>query len=375
MTVLGWIALLLALLPAVLCLVNRRALTQRAATRDTSAVHVSILIPARDEAANIGGALDAARLSLGVTPEIIVMDDGSTDDTASIVRAHADLDPRVRLESAPPLPPGWGGKAHVCQRLSERASGEYLLFVDADVRLAPEAAATMVAHAQDRRLDLVSAVPMQIMGTLGELLTVPMINFLIYGYLPIPLMRARPDPSLAAACGQLLLFRREAYRRVGGHEAIRWSRHDGLQLARRLRTEGFRTDLIDGAQLATCRMYEGMRASWEGFVKNAREGMATPVGLPVWTLLLLGAHVLPWILLVAALFGAGPLWLPLVAILVSLGTRLAITLWSREPLSCVPLHPLTMIVGLAIQWDALIRGGTGRQVGWKGRSYQSGATP
>ena len=98
---------------------------------------VSILIPARDEAGNIGDALAAALASRGVPVEILVMDDGSTDATAEIVRAHADEDPRVRLLTAPPLPPGWAGKNHACQRLAEAAQGPWLLFIDADVRLAP----------------------------------------------------------------------------------------------------------------------------------------------------------------------------------------------------------------------------------------------
>jgi hypothetical protein len=374
MTLLGLLALVLASIPAILCLVNRRALALPDPLPDDGPPpRVSILIPARDEVANIGPALAAARASRGVDLDILVMDDGSTDDTAAIVRQHAAADARVRLAQAPPLPHGWGGKAHVCQRLSEQADGAWLLFVDADVRLAPDAAATMAVHARQNHLQLVSAVPRQRMQTLGELLTVPTINLLIYGYLPVPMMRRRPDPSLAAACGQLLLFEGRAYRQVGGHAAVRWSRHDGLQLARVLRQNGYRTDLIRGAGLATCRMYDGLRHAWEGFVKNAREGMATPLGLPVWTVLLLGGHVLPWILLVAALLGVGSLWLPLTTVLVSLATRLLVTLDAKEPLTSVLLHPLTVLVSLAIQWDALLRSGTGRQVGWKGRSYQSSA--
>ncbi|WP_222184589.1 glycosyltransferase [Geminicoccus harenae] len=378
MTIVGWLAVLLAALPAVLCLVNRWALARRLASvsADPAPPHVSILIPARDEAANIGPALDAARASQGVRLEILVMDDGSTDATAAIVRDHAGRDPRVRLLQAPPLPDGWGGKAHVCQRLSEQAQGDFLLFVDADVRLAPDAALVLADHARRHRMGLVSAVPRQRMATLGELLTVPMINLLIHGYLPVPMMRRQPtDPSLAAACGQLLLFERSAYQQAGGHAAVRWSRHDGLQLARHLRRRGIPTDLIDGARLATCRMYDGLRSAWEGFVKNAREGMATPAALPVWTFLLLGGHVLPWLLLVLALLGWGSPVPALLALLLSLGMRLAVTLLAREPLASVPLHPLTVLVALAIQWDALIRGGTGRQVGWKGRSYPSGAAP
>ncbi|WP_159715202.1 glycosyltransferase family 2 protein, partial [Geminicoccus flavidas] len=163
MTVEGWLAVLLAALPAVLCLVNRRALARRppSALADPVSPHVSILIPARDEAANIGPALDAARASQGVRLEIMVMDDGSTDATAAIVRDHAGRDPRVRLLQAPPLPAGWSGKAHVCQRLSEQAQGDWLLFVDADVRLAPDAVLILAGHARRHGMGLVSAVPRQ----------------------------------------------------------------------------------------------------------------------------------------------------------------------------------------------------------------------
>ena len=112
-----------------------------------------------------------------------------------------------------------------------------------------------------------------------------------------------------------------------------------------------------------------------GFVKNASEGMATPVALPIWTALLLGGHVLPWLALIAALAGAGSVWLASTAVALSMGMRLFVTLAVREPLASVPLHPFMILTGLAIQWDALVRGGTGRSVGWKGRSYQTGAAP
>jgi glycosyltransferase involved in cell wall biosynthesis len=376
MILLGCLALILAAAPAALCLVNRRALSiPLQSALPSPPPRVSILIPARDEAANIGSALDAACASEGVELEILVMDDGSVDGTAAIVHARTRDDARVRLLTAPPLPPGWGGKAHVCQRLSEHASGDFLLFVDADVRLEPTAAVRLAEHALLQEQDLVSAVPRQRMESLGELLTVPTINLLIYGYLPVPLMRRRSDPSLAAACGQILMFRSEAYRRIGGHGAVRTSLHDGLQLARALRRHGLRTDLIAGEAIATCRMYNGLHAAWAGFVKNAQEGMATSRALPIWTILLLGGHVLPWGLLLAGLVGTGPIALPLTAALLSMGTRLVITVATREPLANVPLHPCTVLVALAIQWDALIRSRTRRPVGWKGRIYSGEATP
>jgi len=363
-TWLALVALVLAALPAALGAVN--LVLMRAPRREPPppGTLVSILIPARNEEANIEAAVGAALASEGVAVEVVVMDDGSTDRTPEIVRTTAARDLRLRLEAAPPLPEGWTGKVHACFRLAQAARGTHLLFVDADVRLAPHAAAALASHAALSGAGLVSAVPRQIMRSLGELLTVPSINLLMLGYLPVALMRSRPDPSLGAACGQMLLAEREAYFAVGGHAAIRNLIHDGLQLARRFRLSGLRTDVVAGAELAACRMYGRFDEAWAGFAKNAHEAMATPKALPVWTVLLFGGHVLPLPLALAT--GS---WLAWGAVLLSFGVRAAITLRTRESLWSIPLHPLTVLTGLAIQWSALLRARRGRPAGWKGRLY------
>lgn len=365
------LALALAALPLGIGLPNLRRL-KRAEGTPPPATLVSLLIPARNEAGQIDACLEAALASEDVAIELLVIDDGSTDDTAARVRAWAARDERVRLLSAPPLPPGWTGKVHGCALLAEAARGTHLLFLDADVRLEKHAAAAMAAHAELRELALVSAVPRQRIGSVGEALTVPMINFLMQGYLPrggrAPRDASAGDPSLAAACGQLVLVEARAYRAAGGHAAAPAILHDGLALARRLRAAGCRTEMVDGTSLATCRMYGGFAEAWAGFAKNAREGMATPRGLPVWTLLLGGGHLLPWIALLA-----GPGWarLPaLLAVLASLGLRAAITWRVREPWWTVPLHPAGIAVALAIQWRALLGAWLGRPApAWKGRAY------
>jgi hypothetical protein len=208
------------------------------------------------------------------------------------------------------------------------------------------------------------------MRSLGELLTVPTINLLLLGYLPMGFMRLSRDPGLGAACGQLMLAEREAYRASGGHAAIHARIHDGIQLARLFRRKGFMTDLVPGDHLASCRMYTRFDEAWNGFAKNAHEGMATPVALPVWTLLLLGGHVLPFVLLPFA-----PILPIMAAALLSLAARTLVTVVTRENPWSIPLHPVTMLVGLAIQWSVLLRIGTARNAGWKGRLYPVGVKP
>ncbi|WP_414472920.1 glycosyltransferase [Microvirga sp. M2] len=367
MTTLGIILLALATLPAALVVINLAVLDRTPHAPAPARTLVSILIPARNEAANIASTAEAALASRDVEIEVLVMDDGSTDATAEIVRTISARDPRLRLLSAPPLTEGWTGKVHACHHLAHHARGAYLLFVDADVRVAPRAAALLTGHAQTTGARLVSAVPRQIMKTPGEWLTVPTINLLLLGYLPVSLMRASAHPGFGAACGQLMLVERKAYHASGGHAAIRSLIHDGIQLARQIRRNGFMTDLVPGDRLAACRMYSRFEDAWNGFAKNAHEGMAKPVALPVWTALLFGGHVLPFLLLPFA-----PGWPIACAALLSLAARAMVTVATRESPVSIPFHPFTVLVSLALQWCVLLRIGRAGRTGWKGRLYPVG---
>jgi hypothetical protein len=333
--------------------------------------YVSVLIPARNEAANIGPALALVQASRGVNLDVVVLDDGSDDGTACIVAELAAADPRLRLVRGAALPEGWNGKQRACWLLAQQARAPLLVFVDADVRLAPDAIAR-IAHLMDAQdLALASGFPRQITETWGETLLVPQILVLLLGYLPLPLARMISNPALAAGCGQLIAVRAEDYRAAGGHQQIRASRHDGLALPRAVRASGGRTDLFDATPLASCRMYASWRETWAGFGKNATEGMARPLALPVWTILLLGGHVLPFVAAGLAWWAGEPraLGLALAAVAVLMAARLMLALQMRQGLAAVLVHPVGVLLALAVQWAALVRASRGQPVAWRGRSY------
>ncbi len=367
MILLALLALILALLPTIMTFVNLSALREPPPAPDGGSV--SVLIPARNEEAGIVACVECALASKEIDLDVVVLDDHSTDATAALVKTIAERDRRVRLVPAPALPAGWSGKQHACHVLSTLSSKPIFVFVDADVRLAPEAGVRLAGALQ--HADLVSCVPRQDMGSATELLLIPLINSLLLGYLPIPLMRRDGRVALGAGCGQLIAVRAEAYRRAGGHAGIRHSLHDGLLLPRLFRRAGLRTDLVEGVRLASCRMYVGARATLAGSLKNAHEGLAKPLALPIWTVLLLGGHILPWLALIASLM-ARSLAGALIAVLACAGLLAARAMQAsrcQEPLQVVVVHSFGVLLLVCLQWIALARHTAGRPSTWRGRTY------
>lgn len=361
---LAWFCLCLSAIPLFLLVVNLPLYrAPRPVSRQLNQT-VSILIPARNEESNIQQAITAALNSTHVSVEVLVLDDGSTDRTAELVTELAQKDARVKLVRGVSLPLGWGGKPHACARLAEHATGEWLLFQDADVRINPDAVARLTACASERELDLLSGIPHQITKTWSEKLIVPVIHFVLLGYLPMPGVRWSGSPAFAAAVGQLLFVRREAYVDTGGHSAIRARIHDGMAIAQNFRSKNRRTDLVDLTPLASCRMYSNVKDLWGGFAKNVHEGMGSPRAIGLWSTLLLGGHVLPWLLWPLANEAA---YLFLSAIGLSMLSRILLTLRFRQSLFGTLTHPMGVAATVAIQWYGLTRWLSNRPIAWKGR--------
>ncbi len=219
MLVLLIVSLACAVLPAALFCMNLRLYVAPPPLADTKLPAVSILIPARDEAAAIDAAVTNALLSRGVEIEVVVMDDGSTDGTDAIVLALAGADERVRLERAPDLPDGWNGKQHACWALAQAARNPILCFVDADVTLGPDCVARMAQFLERENNGLVSGFPRQVTKTFLEWMLLPLIHFVLLGFVPLSQMRRGTDPAYAAGCGQFMMARKDDYFQCGGATA------------------------------------------------------------------------------------------------------------------------------------------------------------
>jgi hypothetical protein len=366
---LAWATAALAAIPAATTLANLAAFRPPPAPPSDLPL-VSVILPVRNEASAIEPCLAALSASTGADIEIIVVDDASTDDTAARVLAAARDDHRIRLHTAPPLPPGWAGKMHACAEGARHARGDILLFLDCDVRVEPHAVAAMAGSVHRSGVALASFFPRQHTPTFGEALLIPLIHVVLMGWLPIWLARRFRHPAFGAGCGQAIAVDAAAYRQAGGHRAIAGSWHDGLHLPRAFRRAGLATDIHDGAPLATCRMYRGLGETWRGLAKNARAGMATPVALPVWTLLLGGGMLAPFLVLPLAwsrLPGESATWaLTLATALLVLARILVAIRFGQRPLA-VLLWPAGIAALLALQWRVLLR--PPRTLAWRGRTH------
>lgn len=363
---------------------------------------LAVCIPARNEEGNIEDCVRAVLASELPGLRCVVYDDESTDRTTAILQRLQGEDDRLVICPTTAKPADWNGKQWACSRMCalsfapDTDSGlgcSHALLIDADVRLSPDApsralAAFADADARVRTLDgsrglgLLSTFPRQVTRTLSEHLAVPMIFFLLFGYLPMRGMRRSLQPSMSAACGQFMLVGRDAYAESGGHEPFKDSMHDGVKMPRAIRRAGYSTDLFNGTDLASCRMYRGLVETWRGFAKNAYEGLGSVALLVFLTVAHGVGHILPpivvvWSAIETARGGEGA-WLPgviaLAAIVVAVGSRLAIVRTVRHSAVGVALHPVAVAMMTAIQWHSFVLHVTGRR-SWRGRTQGQGAGP
>ena len=229
---------------------------------------VSVLIPVRNEEKNIGTLLGDLLQAGDNFREIIVFDDESTDRTTEVILTVASADSRVRLLTSAGLPEGWLGKNHACHRLALEARGQFLLFLDADVRISKGLIDKMVNYVKKKKLDLLSIFPTQEMTGWQEKITVPNMHYILLSLLPLPLVRLAPFSSLAAANGQCMLFRSETYREMMLHEKFRSSRAEDIEIARYLKTQKRKVSCITGVAEIQCRMYHNLGEAVSGFAKN-----------------------------------------------------------------------------------------------------------
>ncbi len=256
---------------------------------------VSVLIPARNEAHNIGNALSTLRNQRYENLEILVLDDFSTDDTVDVIVSYQQHDSRIRVITGQELPPGWTGKNWACHQLSQQARGDYLVFTDADNYYTDDAVEKTIGWMQKLNVTLFSAFPQQITRTLGERLVVPVFDLFVYSLLPLWLTYHIKFPSLAAANGQWMAFTQDGYERIGGHVSVKNQIVEDTELARLAKKRGERVITATGVHAVMGRMYNSWSQVFNGFSKNAFGLMGyKTVPFLLFELIFFALYILPW---------------------------------------------------------------------------------
>ena len=321
---------------------------------------VSLLIPARNEEGAIGKLLSGLQQLDYPDFEVIVCNDHSSDNTEEILNWFAGDDERIHWFLGEKLPEDWLGKNFACHQLAQKASGKYLIFLDADVELSSNAITKAVSYFQEKKLMLLSVFPQQKMEVFSVRIIVPVMNWILQSLLPIILVQKSKLPSLSAANGQFMMFDTVNYRNFQWHSKVRNHNVEDIRLARMVKAEGLKMAVLLGNNDIYCLMYRRLNEAVMGFSRNIHEyfGGKRAVMLGFWFIVCFG----PFIVFISL----GWEFLSLFVLLVFLN-QLFVGIASRQNLaSSVLLHPFQMIGFTAIVFYNIFRRFK-KETTWKGR--------
>ena len=331
---------------------------------------VTILVPARNEERNIAGCIHSLLAQDYPSFEVLALDDQSSDLTLSILEQIASMQPRLKVLIGSTPPQGRSGKNWACVQLAQQAHGDLLFFTDADTLHQPQMLRASVTAMIGEQADLLTGFPRQEVHTWGERLLVPFFSWACFCFNPIGLAYMLRLPALSIAVGQMMLFRREAYQEIGGHESIDSVIIDDLILARRIKEAGLRWRVMKINDLISCRMYRGSHAAFNGFAKNFFA--AFDFGLLRFLFVFLWLAVMFWeplIVLALSVFGrASQANMELLTVCIGLSLLLWLIPYLEFgiPFTLALLYPLTLLANEVVAFQSLCLSLSGHLT-WKDR--------
>ena len=342
---------------------------------------ISVIVPARNEERNIQACVEALLLQDYPNFELIVLEDRSSDSTPVILAILSTRNPNLHVIAGTELPQGWAGKPHALYQAAEIANGEWLLFIDADTFLAPNALSASLASAIRTKADLYTIITEQIMGSFWEKTVLPLVmTALSVGFSP----RKVNDPTKrdAIANGQFILIKRSVYDAIGGHKKLKNLIVEDKAISEQVKWNGYKLVVADGRGVARTRMYTSLAQMWEGWTKNIYLGLSDRP-----TLMILGvfgaflasvaAILLPiWPILGIVWLANSGNWMALSVIaeaIIVWGIILYYRVRTAHQMGISGWYALTTPLGAGVfaammftsAWKVL----SGQGVTWKGRNY------
>lgn len=318
-------------------------LLRRPGNREPVRAKIAILIPARNEALNIKDCLESVLDQKNIEDfQVFVLDDSSTDDTNRIVREMAASHSRLHLLRGQELPEGWTGKNFACWQLANAAvkehGAEYLVFIDADVRLRSDAVVKSINALRKYSWKFISPYPRQIARSWSEWLIQPLLQWSWITTLPLRLAERSLRPQLTAANGQFLILEREAYFAANGHKAIHEEVLDDIHLARQMKRNGYRGNVIDGSAIASCRMYRSWRELRDGYSKSLWSAFGSIPGALLVIIFLVALYIFP-VFIALAQWDWG-----ITLLLCAFISRLMSAIRSQSSITSALMHPVAITI-------------------------------
>ncbi len=353
-------SLVLGLIACGFVLVNSismRVITPNSAAQAQSSV--AILIPMRNEARNVGGVISSVLDQQGLAHRTItVLDDQSSDATLSLLAAY---EPAISVLHGNTPPDGWLGKIYACSTLAGATESDYIVFLDADVRLHPSAIASTISAMERWGWDFASPYPRELARGLLERLIQPLLQWSWLASVPLRIAERLQQPSMVIANGQFMIIKRSAYLAIEGHDTIKGEVLDDLELARALVRGGFRGGVAEASRIAECRMYQSASELINGYTKSLWRAFGGIFGTLVAVVLLAFTGLAP---IIAALAGQPWGWIAFLLVFLSRAVSAART-GSNPSIGLLhPLATLALMYLIALSWIRKSRG----TLQWRGRT-------
>lgn len=329
---------------------------------------LSVMVPMRNEERNVKALIASLKRSTYPNCEFIILNDQSTDRTQELLESETAGDSRFTLLQGAELPEGWVGKVHACHQLQRAATGDYLLFVDADISFSANAFEQSLGLLQKKKAQSLSGFPAFEVAPFLSKLLVPMQHFVVFFHLPLPLANYASFPAATAAHGAWMLFERDAYNAIGGHQSVRNSLVEDVHISREIKKAGYKMLLANVTKSVSSKMYETNPEVWEGFLKNSYTGIGrSPVMAIGLTLFYTLFYVFPGLLAVFGLLT----WQPLLLIpyLLICLQQLYVMIRTRQKPFLAFLMPLQAGAMIAVLLHAMQKSWSKQTYSWKGRNY------
>lgn len=334
---------------------------------------VSILVPLRNEEDNVKDLIDNLKKISYEYVEILLLDDNSSDGTLQLLKNTTLYDERFSILSGSELPKAWNGKVYACHQLSLRARGDYLLFIDADMRVHPDVIQASVSLLKKKNASMLSGFPAFPVHLMLEKLLVPLQHFVVFFHLPLLPANWTTKPAFTAAHGAFILVNQKDYRLIKGHEAIQNSLIDDVDLSRSFKKHGYRSLLANVTKFTTCFMYRSNKDVWDGFTKNLFPGLGRSPILVGTLFLFYGLfYVMPFLLVIAGIMSIiygtvmYALFLPFILITIQKGYVDWIT---NQSIKLALYMPLSAFAFMLLLIHSMRTGLKQKGYVWKGRTY------